>query len=75
MRVRWKLATALVSAAAVAATLSGCGETMSFARLPEFVKLPEKVLSKDEQQRSINTMIEKGQTHQSEAAKDIEKGK
>ena len=42
---------------------------------PISAKLPEKVLSKDEQQGKVNEMIEKGQTHQTEAAKEIEKGK
>ena len=38
----------------------------------EHCKLPEKVLSKDEQQTKVNEMVEKGQTHQAEAAKKIE---
>ena len=32
-------------------------------------------LSKDEQEGRVNEMIERGQTHQTEAAKQIEKGK
>ena len=36
---------------------------------------PQKVLSKDEQQAKVNEMIAKGQSHQTEAAKEIENGK
>jgi hypothetical protein len=53
----------------------GCSETMSLAQLPDLAKLPEKVLSKDEQQGKINDMIEKSQTHEAAAAKQIEGGK
>ena len=52
--------------------MGGCSETMPLAQLPDFDKLPEKVLSKDEQQTKVNEMVEKGQTHQAEAAKKIE---
>ena len=52
--------------------LGGCSETLPLAQLPDFYKLPEKVLSKDEQQTKVNEMIEKGQNHQAEAAKKIE---
>lgn len=58
-----------------AAALSGCSETMPLAQLPDITKLPQKVLSKDEQQGKVNEMIEKSQKHQAEAAKEIEKGK
>jgi hypothetical protein len=66
------VAAALIGAAALA---GGCAETMPLAQLPDFAKLPQKVLSKDEQQGRVNEMIEKGQTHQSQAAKQIEKDK
>jgi hypothetical protein len=68
MGVRCKIAVALVALAA----LGGCSETLPLAQLPDFYKLPEKVLSKDEQQSKVNDMVEKGQTHQAEAAKKIE---
>ena len=63
--------------AAVAATLlgSGCSETLPLGQLPDVTKLPQKVLSKDEQQGKVNEMIAKGQNHQTEAAKEIENGK
>ena len=48
---------------------------MPLAQLPDITKLPQKVLSKDEQQGKVNEMIEKSQKHQAEAAKEIEKGK
>ena len=62
---------------AVAATLlgSGCSETLPLTQLPDFTKLPQKVLDKDEQQGKVNEMIAKGQKHQSDAAKEIENGK
>lgn len=66
---------ALTGAALLAAQLGGCSETMSLAELPDLTKLPQRVLSKDEQQGRVNEMIEKGQTHQTDAAKQIEKGK
>jgi hypothetical protein len=68
MGTRCKIAVALVASAA----LAGCAETMPLAQLPDFYKLPERVLSKDEQQTKVNDMVEKGQTHQAEAAKKIE---
>ena len=54
------------------AVLGGCSQ---LAELPDITKLPQKVLSKDEQQGKVNEMIEKGQRHQTDAAKEIEKGK
>ena len=48
-------------------------ETLPLAQLPDLTKLPQKVLSKDEQQQKINEMIERGHTHQAEAAKQIER--
>jgi hypothetical protein len=72
MAARWKLGIALVAAAALAA---GCAETMSLADLPNITRLPEKLLSKEEQAKTVSSMAEKAQTHQAEAAKEIEKGK
>lgn len=75
MGAGWKLARGLVAVAMlVGVVLSGCSETLPLANLPDIAKLPEKVLTKDEQQKAMNQMIEKGQTHQVEAAKQIEKG-
>jgi hypothetical protein len=48
---------------------------MPLINLPDVAKLPEKVMNKEEQQKTMNQMIEKGQSHQAEAAKQIEKGK
>jgi hypothetical protein len=72
MKVRRMLAVAV---ATLAGAVGGCSETMSLAQLPDLTKLPEKVLSKDEQQGKINDMIEKSQNHGAEAAKQIESGK
>ena len=72
MRVRWVFALGL---AAAVAQLGGCAETLPFGQLPDLSKLPEKALSKDEQQGKVSQMIEKGQSHEAEAAKQIEKEK
>jgi hypothetical protein len=55
--------------------LCGCSETLPLAQLPDVTKLPQKVLSKDEQQAKVNEMIAKGQKHQDDTAKEIENGK
>jgi len=65
----------LALAALVAAGVGGCSETMSLAQLPDVSKLPQKLLNKDEQQGKVNEMLAKGQTHQSDAAKEIEKAR
>ena len=70
---RWIFA--LAALAFGAAALGGCSETMPLAQLPDLAKLPQKVMSKDEQQGKVNEMIEKSQRHQAEAAKEIEKGR
>ena len=58
-----------------ASTLAGCSETLPLTQLPDITKLPQRVLSKDEQQGKVNEMIERGQKHQTEAAKEIENSK
>lgn len=75
MATRWNIAVAMIVGAALAGALSGCAETVPLAQLPDSAKLPQRVLSKDEQKRTMDEMIEKGQSHQVEAAKQIEKGK
>ena len=66
---------ALAGMAAMLILLGGCSETLPFSQLPDLSKLPQKVMGKDEQQQKINEMIERGHTHQLEAAKQIEQGK
>ena len=70
---RWIFVLAPLAFGAV--ILGGCSETMPLTQLPDLAKLPQKVLSKDEQQGKVNEMIEKSQRHQAEAAKEIEKGR
>lgn len=65
----------IVTGALIGTLFSGCSETLPLINLPDVAKLPEKVMSKEEQQKTMNQMIEKGQSHQAEAAKQIEKGK
>src|SRR5262249_18531745 len=70
---RW---ISLMALAAVTATfLSSCSESLPLNQLPDITKLPQKVLGKDEQQGKVNEMINRGQTHQNEAAKEIENSK
>jgi hypothetical protein len=75
MALRCKLGLALVASGAAGMALIGCSETMSLVDLPNLSKLPGKLLSKEEQAKTMNQMLEKGQTHQVEAAKEIEAAK
>jgi hypothetical protein len=67
------LALASLAAAAIGTGLIGCAETMSLAELPNVTRLPEKLLTKEEQAAAVNNMAEKAQTQQAEAAKEIDK--
>jgi hypothetical protein len=75
MAVRCKLGVTLVASGAVGMALLGCSETMSLVELPNLSRLPEKLLSKEEQAKTMNQMLEKGQTHQADTAKQIEAAK
>jgi hypothetical protein len=55
--------------------LVGCSSLSPLAQLPPLEKLPEQVLSTDAQHSKINDMIAQAQTHQSDAAKQIESAK
>ena len=67
-----RFAGSLVLLGLAAMLAGGCSEATSLVRLPDIAKLPERILSKDEQQGKVNTMIEKGQKHRSDAVKEIE---
>jgi hypothetical protein len=54
--------------------MSGCSSQLPQS-LPDIVKLPEKLLSKDEQQAKMSEMTAKAQARQTEAAKQIEDSK
>lgn len=75
MGVRRKPGLALIVSGAAAMALLGCSETLSLADLPNISRLPQKLLSKEEQAKTMNQMAEKGQTHQADAAKQIEAAK
>lgn len=60
-------------ALACVTALSGCSALPT--ALPDSSKLPEKVLSKEEQLAKINAMIAASKTHQRETAKQIENGR
>jgi hypothetical protein len=72
MAVRCRLGLALGTSAVASVALLGCSETLSLADLPNLTKLPGKLLSKEEQARTMSQMQEKGQTHQADAVKQIE---
>jgi hypothetical protein len=67
---RWVHALVLISVTAFLASCAG-----PLGELPEIAKLPDKMMNKDQQQAKINEMLAKGQSHQSEAAKEIENQK
>lgn len=75
MALRCKSGLALIASGAAAMALVGCSETLSLAELPNLSRLPSKLLSKEEQARTMNEMQEKGQTHQIHAAREIEAAK
>ena len=68
-----RLGMATIALAVLAVALAGCAETLRLAELPNVTRLPEKLLSKEEQQKTVNQMAEKAQTQQAGAAKEIEK--
>jgi hypothetical protein len=45
---------------------------LSLAELPSISRLPSKLLSKEDQAKTMNQMLEKGQSHQAEAVKEIQ---
>ena len=71
--VRWTSALALLASAAAA--LGGCSETLSLTRLPDISNVPERVMSREEQQGKVDGLVAKAAKHQTEAAKEIEAGK
>jgi hypothetical protein len=76
MVVGWKPSSGMLAAILLAGVgLAGCSETLPLASLPSLTKPPETALTKDEQEKAMNQMIEKAQTLEAEAAKQIEKGK
>ena len=76
MVVGWRSSLGILAVGLlVGAMFGGCSETLPLANLPSLTKMPEKVLTKEEQDRAMNQMIEKGQAMEAEAAKQIEKSK
>jgi len=70
-----RLKLSLIAIALAAAGLAGCAETLPLAHLPDITKLPSKLLTKEDQEKAMNQMIEKGQTQQVQAVKQIEQAK
>ena len=73
MAARSNHGIALAAVAILAGGLIGCSEILPLAELPNITRLPEKLLSKEQQKEVVNTMAEEAQAHQAEAAKEIEK--
>jgi type IV pilus biogenesis protein CpaD/CtpE len=67
--------SSIVIAAVAAGLMAGCSETLPLANLPDITKLPSKLLTKEDQEKAMNQMIEKGQTQQMQAVKQIEQAK
>jgi hypothetical protein len=65
----------LALGAVTATLLSSCSDSLPLNQLPDVSKLPQKVLGKDEQQGKVDEMIARGQSHQNDAAKEIENSK
>lgn len=59
--------TARLALVCLAALLAGCSQ---LGPMPDL--LPGKVMSKDEQQNKVDGIIERGQTHERDAEKQIE---
>ncbi len=72
MQARWIYVLALIG---MTAHLGGCSESMPLSQLPDLAKLPQKVLNKDEQKGKVNEMIERRESHEAEAAREIERGR
>jgi hypothetical protein len=62
--------TARLALVCLAALLGGCSQ---LGPMPDL--LPGKVMSKDEQQNKVDGIIERGQTHEHDAEKQIESDK
>ena len=66
-----RLAVGLV----VALGLGGCAEALPSFPIPDLIRDPRKLLTKEEQQQAINDLTEKKAAQQSDAAKQAEKPK
>ena len=65
-------ARALAVLLAVGVTLSGCAQTTPVVELPDLVKDPRKLLTKDEQQRAIADIGQAKDTEMTAAEKKIQ---
>ena len=72
---RQKPSLVVIAVAAAGIAAAGCSETLPLASLPDITKLPSKLLTKEDQEKAMNQMAEKGQTQQVQAVKQIEQTK
>ena len=72
MQARWICTLALI---ATTGHLAGRSDALPLSQIPDLAKLPQKVLNKDEQKGKVNEMIERRDSHEAEAAKEIERGR
>jgi hypothetical protein len=52
---------------------AGCVQSLPIAELPSLARDPQKLLTKDEQQRAINELSSKKDAQQTEAARETQK--
>jgi len=68
--------TTLLLIGALAALLSGCASAgPSIADLPDLRRIPQKLLTKDEQQRAVQDLSNEKEKQQADAVKQIEQTK
>lgn len=65
---------AAAGALLLALVVAGCSPANS-TRLPELAGLPRRVLSTEEQQKAVEAMKSRQETHRAEAIKEIESAK
>jgi hypothetical protein len=70
-RRRRRLAMSLVAALG----LGGCAEALPSIPIPDLIRDPRKLLTKEEQQQAISDLTEKKAAQQADAAKQAEKPK
>jgi hypothetical protein len=74
LAARTRAGLAALAAAGTALWLAGCTDAIPTV-LPDLVSIPRNVLSNEEQQKAIEELAAKKETHQAEAIKQIENTK
>ena len=74
-RVRGRKPRGFLALVALAVGLGGCAEALPSFPIPDLIRDPRKLLSKEEQQQAINDLSEKKAAQEADAAKRAEKPK